>query len=142
MRSVIAQVRCVLHSDICVQCRRDEERNGNVMTQTVAECVIDGVRCRSGESAIQKMRGRKDSCANVPGYNVSTDMPDSDLIQRYNYDSFVREKFGQWMRFAESPPLGTPAPDHNLWRLDETETSFREMWIQFDFLVVEFGSLT
>ena len=88
------------------------------------------------------MLGHEVNCAKVPGYNVSTDMPDADLIQRYNYDSFVREKFGPWMRFAESPRLGTPATDHKLWRLDESETSFKETWMKHDFLVVEFGSFT
>ena len=88
------------------------------------------------------MLGREVNCAKVPGYNVTTDMHDADLIQRYNYDSFVREKFGPWMRFAESPPLGAPAPDHKLWRLDESETSFKEAWMEHDFLIVEFGSLT
>ena len=120
----------------------DDEKNLNIMTQRAAEFVIAGVRWSGGERAIQKMRRPDVSCAKVPGYNVSTDMLDSDLIQRYNYDSFVREKFGPWMRFAESPPLGTPAPDHKLWQLDETETSFKDTWMQYDFLVVEFGSFT
>ena len=69
-------------------------------------------------------------------------MPDQDLIKRYNYDSFTREKFGPWMRFDESPELGKPATDHQLWRTDGTETSLKEEWKKHKFLVVEFGSFT
>ena len=69
-------------------------------------------------------------------------MPDQDLIKRYNYDSFTREKFGPWMRYDESPDLGKPATDHPLWRIDGTETTFREAWQGCSYLVVEFGSFT
>ncbi|MCH8979167.1 MAG: hypothetical protein IH945_07980 [Armatimonadetes bacterium] len=69
-------------------------------------------------------------------------MPDQDLIERYNYDSFTREKFGPWMRFEESPDLGQPATDHPLLRIDEIETSLKEEWRRHKYLVVEFGSFT
>ncbi|MBW8010561.1 MAG: hypothetical protein FVQ83_04860 [Chloroflexi bacterium] len=69
-------------------------------------------------------------------------MNDADLIARYNYDEFVPEKFGPWMRFGESPPLGEPAPDFHLWDLEEKETSLKEIWSQSKYTVVEFGSFT
>ena len=69
-------------------------------------------------------------------------MQDQDLIERYNYDSFTREKFGPWMRFDESPELGKPATDHPLWQIDGTETTLKEAWRQHKYLIVEFGSLT
>ncbi len=46
---------------------------------------------------------------------------DNDLVSRYNYDSFVPEKFGPWMRFGESPVLGKRSPDFPLWQLDGDE---------------------
>ena len=52
-------------------------------------------------------------------------MSDQGLLERYNYDEFVPDKFMPWMRFAESPELGVAAPDFPLW-----------------YLVVEFGSFT
>lgn len=69
-------------------------------------------------------------------------MSSSDLLTRYNYDSFVPEKFMQWMRFAESPPVGTPAPSFPLWHLDQTETSLKDIWRENLYTVVEFGSFT
>ncbi len=33
-------------------------------------------------------------------------MSDSDLTSRYNYDTFVPEKFEPWLNFESSPPLG------------------------------------
>ena len=69
-------------------------------------------------------------------------MPDQDLVARYNYDSFTREKFGPWMRFDESPGLGEPAPDRPLWQIDGSETSLRDEWRKHKYLIVEFGSLT
>ena len=50
-------------------------------------------------------------------------MPDQALIARYNYDEFVPEKFGPWMRFDDSPPLGEVAPDFPLWTITGEETS-------------------
>ena len=49
-------------------------------------------------------------------------MSDNDLLNRYNYDAFVPEKFEPWMNFASSPPLGEPAPDFPLIHLDESPT--------------------
>ncbi len=69
-------------------------------------------------------------------------MTDQDLIQRYNYDSFVPEKFIPWMRFDKSPALGEPAPDFPLWTLDEQETSLSAVWKEHVYTLVEFGSFT
>jgi hypothetical protein len=69
-------------------------------------------------------------------------MVDSVDLSLYNYDSFVPEKFGPWMRFHESPPLGKPAPDFPLWDLDENETSLSQVWSQHSLTIVEFGSFT
>jgi hypothetical protein len=70
-------------------------------------------------------------------------MDDTDLIQRYNYDAFVPEKFSPWMRFDESPPLGQPAPSFPLWRLEDgSEASLEAIWSENRFTVVEFGSFT
>ncbi len=33
-------------------------------------------------------------------------MTDTELLNRYNYDAFVPEKFEQWMKFDHSPALG------------------------------------
>jgi hypothetical protein len=69
-------------------------------------------------------------------------MSEADLLTRYNYDSFVPEKFQPWMRFHESPPLGTRGPDFPLWTLDRTETSLSAVLSGHAFTVVEFGSFT
>lgn len=68
---------------------------------------------------------------------------ETDLLQSYNYDEFVREKYEPLMRFDESPKLGATAPDFPLWRLDNrAETSLKELWSNHLYLVVEFGSFT
>ncbi|MCH7588119.1 MAG: hypothetical protein IIC78_08830 [Chloroflexi bacterium] len=67
---------------------------------------------------------------------------DSELIRRYNYDEFVKEKFAPWMRFDQSPPLGILAPDFPLLHLDGTETTLSELWSKSSFLIIEFGSFT
>ena len=67
---------------------------------------------------------------------------DNDLIVRYNYDSFVPEKFGPWMRFDESPPLGQRGPDFPLWQLDGPETTLMAICQQHAYTIVEFGSFT
>ena len=68
---------------------------------------------------------------------------DKDILQRYNYDEFVPDKFMPWMRFDQSPALGSAAPDFPLWRLEErSETSLKEWWMRHLYLVVEFGSFT
>jgi hypothetical protein len=69
-------------------------------------------------------------------------MNDSDLITRYNYDAFVPEKFGPWLRFEASPPLGEVAPDFPLWDLEGAETQLSAVWSQHTYTVVEFGSFT
>lgn len=65
-----------------------------------------------------------------------------DLLTRYNYDSFVPEKFEPWMNFEASPKTGTMALDFPLWRFDETETRLSAVWSQHDYTIVEFGSFT
>jgi len=69
-------------------------------------------------------------------------MPDADLLNAYNYDSFVPDKFMPWMRFGESPMLGTRGPDFPLWHLDGDETSLSQILRQHAYTVVEFGSFT
>jgi hypothetical protein len=69
-------------------------------------------------------------------------MGDDNLIQRYNYDSFVPEKFMPWMRFDASPKLGDPAPDFPLYLLDGTETHLSSLWGEHLYTIVEFGSFT
>jgi hypothetical protein len=36
---------------------------------------------------------------------------DESLLERYNYDGLVPEKFTPWMRFAESPGIEGSAPN-------------------------------
>ncbi len=69
-------------------------------------------------------------------------MSEDDLIQRYNYDSFVPENFMPWMRFDASPPLGDPAPDFPLWHVGGERTSLSSLWAEHLYTVVEFGSFT
>lgn len=70
-------------------------------------------------------------------------METTDLVQRYNYDSFTPDNFGPWMRFDQSPPTGSNAPDFPLWQLeDQAETRLSALWSEHRFLVVEFGSFT
>lgn len=70
------------------------------------------------------------------------DSNEPEILEKYNYDAFVPEKFTPWMRFHESPPLWEPAPDFPLWHLDGRETTLGEIWSQFDYTIVEFGSFT
>ena len=65
-----------------------------------------------------------------------------DLIQRYNYDAFVPEKFGPWLNFDASPALGGQAPDFPLWTLEQSPTRLSAIWGQHAFTIVEFGSFT
>lgn len=67
---------------------------------------------------------------------------EEDLITRYNYDSFVPEKFRPGMRFDKSPALGVAAPDFPLWTLDEEETLLSAIWKANTYTIVEFGSFT
>jgi len=67
---------------------------------------------------------------------------DADLAARYNYDEFVPAKFGPWMRFDQSPPLGEKGPDFPLWTLDGGATRLSHEWTRHAYTVVEFGSFT
>jgi hypothetical protein len=69
-------------------------------------------------------------------------MADGPLVERYNYDAFVPEKFEPWMRFHESPPLGRAGPDFPLWDLDGGATRLSAVWSRHAYTMVEFGSFT
>jgi hypothetical protein len=69
-------------------------------------------------------------------------MADNDLLTRYNYDEFIPEKFQPWMRFDESPPLGQPAPDFPLTRLDGSTVNLKEVISAHTYTIAEFGSFT
>ena len=69
-------------------------------------------------------------------------MKNQELLERYNYDSFVPEKFNQWMRFHESPPAGTTGPDFPLWDMNQQETSLSKILSASLYTIVEFGSFT
>ncbi len=70
-------------------------------------------------------------------------MTEAELTRRYNYDSFVPEKFEPWMRFDASPPLGEKLPDFPLWQLeDRAATSLGALWGAHRYTIVEFGSFT
>lgn len=65
-----------------------------------------------------------------------------DLVERYNYDSFVPEKFEQWLNFDAGPGTGEIAPDFPLWHLDQRPARLREILAKSDYTIVEFGSFT
>lgn len=69
-------------------------------------------------------------------------MNESSLVERYNYDKFIPDKFEPWLNFETSPPLGQAAPDYPLWNLDGEETSLSEIWKNNLYTIVEFGSFT
>lgn len=69
-------------------------------------------------------------------------MNNSDLNSRYNYDQFIPDKVLPWLNFESSPPLGQPAPDFSLWRLDGSQTKLSEIWSSHLYTIVEFGSFT
>lgn len=70
-------------------------------------------------------------------------MTSTDLLTHYNYDAFVPENFMQWMRFGESPKVGTDLLDFPLWQIeDQLETSLKAITSENRFTVVEFGSFT
>ena len=69
-------------------------------------------------------------------------MAEQSLIERYNYDEFIPEKFEPGMKFEESPPLGEPAPDFPLWDLDGRGTRLSAVWSAHAYTIVEFGSFT
>ena len=64
------------------------------------------------------------------------------IIEEYNYDSFIPEKFGRWLKFDSSPPVGISAPDFKLTDLNGEEVKLSQIWRDSTFTVVEFGSLT
>jgi hypothetical protein len=66
----------------------------------------------------------------------------SDLLVRYNYDSFLPEKFESWLNFDSSPKTGTVALDFPLSELDENKTSLADILKQHAYTIVEFGSFT
>jgi len=65
-----------------------------------------------------------------------------DLLNQYNYDSFVPEKFEQWDNFDASPKTGSNPPDFQLWNLDQTPVGLFEIFSQNNYTVIEFGSFT
>lgn len=67
---------------------------------------------------------------------------DQNLIVRYNYDEFTREKVLPWLNFGSSPSLGEIAPSFPLWDLDGKETGLRQVWSAHLYTIVEFGSFT
>ncbi len=69
-------------------------------------------------------------------------MDNKNLIESYNYDTFVPENFEQWLNFDHSPALGVKSPDFPLWHLDGTQTRLIEILSRSLFTVVEFGSFT
>ena len=69
-------------------------------------------------------------------------MTEQKLIEQYNYDEFVREKFEPWLNFDDSPSVGAPAPDFPLWKLDKRKTSLSDVWTKNDLTIIEFGSFT
>jgi hypothetical protein len=69
-------------------------------------------------------------------------MSADELLKLYNYDEFVPQKFERWLNFGSSPPLGQPAPDFPLWKLDSSPTWLSEVWSSHTYTIVEFGSFT
>ena len=69
-------------------------------------------------------------------------MQSKTFVEDYNYDVFHHTNFMKWMKWDESPVVGSEAPDFPLWHLDKTETSLSQLWSQHKFLIVEFGSFT
>lgn len=61
----------------------------------------------------------------------------------YNYKKFIMPEVEQWLNFENSPATGSIAPDFPLWKLeDQSETSLKDWWSKYTYLVVEFGSFT
>ena len=81
-----------------------------------------------------------------------SDAADRDLLERYNYDSFIPANFEPWDRFDESPPLGQPGPDFPLLELGAPaangginapiERTLGEVCGAHLYTIVEFGSFT
>jgi hypothetical protein len=66
----------------------------------------------------------------------------ADSATHYNYDEFVPDKFNPWMRFNESPTIGSQGPDFPLWTLDQEETRLHEILASHRLTIIEFGSFT
>ncbi len=66
----------------------------------------------------------------------------SDLVERYNYDSFTQEKISPWMNYGQSPAIGQVAPTFPLQPIDGQAVQLKDLWSAARFLVVEFGSFT
>ena len=69
-------------------------------------------------------------------------MHEDELLEQYNYDEFVPEKFEPWLNFEASPPLGQAGLDFPLWTLDKIETRLSDIWSQYTYTIIEFGSFT
>ncbi|OGO69393.1 MAG: hypothetical protein A2Z49_04850 [Chloroflexi bacterium RBG_19FT_COMBO_56_12] len=69
-------------------------------------------------------------------------MDAEDLVALYNYDEFIATKFERWLNSEASSPVGQLAPDHPLWMLDGRVTSLSQVWGQYHYTIVEFGSFT
>lgn len=69
-------------------------------------------------------------------------MDQQQLIKKYNYDAFTKEKVFPWLQFDASPALGQKAPDFQLWDLEGSQTQLAEIWQSHKLTVVEFGSFT
>jgi thiol-disulfide isomerase/thioredoxin len=60
----------------------------------------------------------------------------------YNYSELTFDALDVWLNSVVSPPLGRPAPDFRLYRLDDRETWLSQIWAEHSYTVVEFGSMT
>ena len=69
-------------------------------------------------------------------------MANSNILELYNYDEFVPEKFERWLNFASSPPLGKRTEDFTLLHLDGISIRLSEVFNNSLFTMVEFGSFT
>lgn len=69
-------------------------------------------------------------------------MTDKELLEAYNYDSFVLEKYERWLNFDSSIPLGKTTPDFTLWDLNEEETTLLTEVNRNSLTFIEFGSFT
>lgn len=94
------------------------------------------------ESTIDKEYGNISAKKSVIGDIICRIMENQEILTRYNYDEFIPEKFGPWMRWEEAPRAGTIGPDFPLWMLDGKETSLHSALKESLFTIVEFGSFT
>ena len=66
----------------------------------------------------------------------------SEVLDRYNYPSFIPEYFMPMINFHNSPSVGSRAPDFPLWNLDKSQTSLKAILASNLYTIVEFGSFT